>query len=336
MRPMPWPRPCAALACITRGDYLWYTIPKDTPMKQSEIRRDYIQEKYVIISPRRKARPHDITTPKTSCVFCPQNIVHAGKIVAAVRDTTEKKEPWAIRVIQNKFPTVSSTNKKVYGRQEVVVETPDHLKEIENLSDARVARILKVYIERTKEISRDKKINYILIFKNNGGAAGASLQHAHSQIFATAFVPPHLRDKSRRMEAHRIKHGECVYCDVIKKEMHGPRLIAYNAHVIAFCPFAPMHNYEVWIMPRRHLDNITQLTNDERLSFAKMLKRVLKKINALALPYNYYFHQVVHDTDQHLYMKITPRGSVWAGVEIGSGLIINPVSPEEAAKFYRN
>ena len=77
------------------------------------------------------------------------------------------------------------------------------------------------------------------------------------------------------------------------------------------------------------------LTQNERLSFAKLLKKILKKINKLNLPYNYYFHQVINDEDQHLYLKITPRGSVWAGVEIGSGLIINPVSPEEAARFYR-
>jgi len=138
------------------------------------------------------------------------------------------------------------------------------------------------------------------------------------------------------METHRIKYGDCVYCNVIKKELRGPRLIAHDKHVIAFCTFAPMHNYEAWIMPRRHIDNITQLTTEERQSFAKILKRVLKKIDTLELPYNYYFHQVIHDTDQHLYMKVTPRGSVWAGVEIGSGLIINPVSPEEAAKFYRD
>jgi len=96
-----------------------------------------------------------------------------------------------------------------------------------------------------------------------------------------------------------------------------------------------MHNYEIWLMPKRHIDNITLLTPAERLSFAKILKKILVKINQLGLPYNYYFHQVINDEDQHLYMKITPRGSIWAGVEIGSGLIINPISPEVAAKFYR-
>ena len=83
------------------------------------------------------------------------------------------------------------------------------------------------------------------------------------------------------------------------------------------------------------MDNITQLTDEERLSFAKALKHIVKKIGMLGLPYNFYFHQVINDEDQHLYLKIKPRGNIWAGVEIGSGLIINPVTPEDAADFYR-
>jgi len=308
----------------------------------SEIRKDYIQEKYVIIAPKRGQRPHDVEKPKRmrpikkkDCIFCPERISRAGKILLTVNETTEKKESWAVKVLANKFPSVATNNPKAYGQQEVIVETPNHQAEIEDLSEERIAEILKVYSQRTKEISQDKKIDYILIFKNDGGAAGASLQHAHSQIFATEFLPPHLKDKSQRVQAYKLDHGSCVYCDVIKKERKGPRKVFEDKNMIAFCPWAPMHNYEIWLMPKRHVDNVTVLNQQERLSFAKFLKKILKKIEKLGLPYNYYFHQVIHDEDQHLYMKITPRGSVWAGVEIGSGLIINPITPEEAAKFYR-
>lgn len=311
-------------------------------MLNSEIRKDYIQEKYVIIAPRRGKRPHDTVQPqplvlaqKADCVFCPDQIDKVSKVLLTVGKTKETKEPWAIKVIANKFSSVSPNNPRAYGRQEVIIETPDHLKEIEELSAARVAEILRVYARQTKEISRDKKIEYVLIFKNNGGKAGASLQHAHSQIFATQFLPPHIKDKCQRVQAYKLERGRCVYCEVIKSERKGPRLIAEDKNMIAFCPYAPMHNYEVWLMPKRHLDNVTLLNQNERLSFAKILKKILLKINKLNLSYNYYFHQVINDKDQHLYMKITPRGSVWAGVEIGSGLIINPVPPEEAAEFYR-
>jgi UDPglucose--hexose-1-phosphate uridylyltransferase len=304
---------------------------------KSELRKDYIQDKYVIIAPRRGKRPHDIErpirlqppTPKT-CVFCPKNIDQAKATLVV-----GPKNNWQIKVVPNKFPAVSLDNPKAYGYQEVIVETPDHLLETEELSEAHIAKILEVYAQRTKEIQKIKNVQYIIIFKNNGGVAGASLQHAHSQIFATNFIPPHLLDKSQKVAEYRLRHSTCVYCDTIKKESGGPRLIYKDRNVIAFTPYASMYNYEAWILPQRHLDNVTDLNESERKSWAKILKKILTKIGKLGLPYNYYFHQIVNDPDQHLYMKIAPRGSVWAGVEIGSGIIINPISPEEATKFYR-
>lgn len=304
----------------------------------SEIRKDYIQEKYVIIAPRRSKRTHNVERlerlrplPKGPCVFCPEKIEKE-----LILEKVDTKKPWDILVLKNKFPAVTLDNPKAYGKQEVIVETPDHIKELEDLSVNHIVRLLEVYAKRTKKISQNKKIEYILIFKNNGGRAGASLQHAHSQIFATSFLPPHLFDKSQKTQEYKLKHGRCVYCDVIKKEAKGPRLIWQDKYMIAFCPWASIHNYEVWIIPKRHLDNITALNKQERLSMARVLKKILEKIDQLDLSYNFYFHQVIHDEDQHLYMKITPRGSYWAGVEIGSGVVINPIAPEEAARFYRD
>lgn len=303
-----------------------------------QIRKDYIQEKYVIIAPKRGKRPHDVVSrPQDyfkklddSCIFCPaslrktKSLYHKGSL----KNRT-------INVIANKFPAVSLNNPRAYGQQEVVIESPDHSVELEQLPAGHIAALLEAYAVRTKTISRNKKIEYILIFKNNGGVAGASLQHAHSQIFATSFLPPHLLDKSQRQQAYKLKHNRCVYCDVIAKESRGPRLVWRDKKVIAFTPYASMFNYEIWIMPLAHRDNITELTAGERLSWAQILKKILIKIGQLDLAYNFYFHQVINDNDQHLYMKVVPRGSVWAGVEIGSGLIINPIAPEEAAKYYR-
>ncbi len=301
-----------------------------------EIRKDYIQEKYVIIAPLRKKRPHQIEKPQISeaqdqtCVFCPEQVNKVKDLL-----TIGPLKNWRIKVIKNIFPAVSLDNPNAYGTQEVVIETPEHVRELDDLPEKHIADLLEVYALRTKEISKNKKIQYILIFKNNGGRAGASIIHSHSQIFATAFLPPHLIDKSQRVQAYKLNNGNCVYCDVIQKELKSERIIYKDKNVIAFAPYASMHNYEAWIMPLRHVDNITCLTKNEKDSFAKTLKIILKKINALGLSYNFYFHQVINDEDQHLYMKITPRGSVWAGVEIGSGLVINPVPPEDAAEYYR-
>jgi len=307
---------------------------------KSEIRKDYIQDKYVIIAPKRNKRPHDLERPervrpdkRTSCIFCPEKLEKNNTIIAST--SLKKNEKWSVAVIDNKYPAVSLDNSKAYGKQEVVIETPHHIKELDDLSLSHIAAIFEIYAQRTKIISEIKKIEYILIFKNNGGTAGASIEHAHSQIFATSFLPPHLLDKSQKVQENKLKNGTCVYCDVIKKESRSPRLIYKDEHVTAFTPYASMFNYESWIMPNRHIDNITLLTSQERISFAKILKKILKKINKLALPYNFYFHQVIHDEDQHLYLKIVPRGSVRAGVEVGSGIIINPISPEDAAKYFR-
>lgn len=307
-------------------------------MKKPEIRKDYIQEKYVIIAPKRGKRPHDTVRPQqaqkkmvTSCIFCPNNLHGVPSLYKKGKD-----DDWDINIIANKYPAVSLDNDKAYGQQEVVVETSDHTLELEDLSTEHITDLLDAYSERTKEISKNKEIDYILIFKNDGGVAGASLQHAHSQIFATKFLPPHLLDKSQRQQAYKLKHGNCVYCDVIAKESKSPRLIYKDKNVVAFTPYASMFNYEAWIMPIAHRDNITELTTAEKKSFAKVLKHLLIKIGDLDLPYNFYFHQVINDNDQHLYMKVVPRGSVWAGVEIGSGLIINPIDPADAAEFYRD
>ncbi len=303
----------------------------------AELRKDYVQDKYVIMAPRRGHRPQELERPvsirppgKHACVFCPGAIERQAHIL-----TVEDRPGWRINVITNKYPAVTLDNPRAYGTQEIVVETPDHEPELEDLPIPHIAKIFEVYAERTKAITENPKIEYLIIFKNQGGAAGASIVHAHSQIFATDFLPPHLFDKSQKVQAYKLKTGRCVYCDVMKKETRGPRRVYDDGAVVAFTPYASLYNYELWVMPKRHLDNVTELDADERRSFAVVFQRALKKITRLGLPYNYYFHQVVKDEDQHLYCKITPRGSVWAGVEIGSGIIINPVAPEEAAAYYR-
>ncbi|MEK9165318.1 MAG: DUF4931 domain-containing protein [Patescibacteria group bacterium] len=314
-------------------------------MTKSEIRKDYIQEKYVIIAPHRSRRPHDAgkigyAKELKTCPFDSNHTEHPTGIYCLTPEgdgvyPSDKNQPWKIKVVFNKYPAVALDNPKAYGQQEVVIETPDHNQKFEDLPIEHISDLLKVYAARTIEITKNDKIEYIIIFKNQGGSAGASLEHAHSQIFATDFIPPHLVDKSQRVQRYKLERGTCVYCDVISKEQNGPRLIYKDSYVIAFCPYASMHNYEAWIMPLRHLDNITLLNGKERLAWARIFQTLVKKLFSIGLDYNYYFHQVVNDEDQHLYVKITPRGPIWAGVEIGSGIVINPVLPEDAAEYYR-
>ena len=118
--------------------------------------------------------------------------------------------------------------------------------------------------------------------------------------------------------------------------MASPRAIYEDKFIACFAPYASQYHYESWIFTKRHLDNITKFNNDEFAAYAKILKKILLKLSQLNLSFNYFLHQVISDSNQHFYIKIQPRDSVWAGVELGSGLVINSIAPEEAAKFLKN
>lgn len=308
-----------------------------SPVAQSEIRQDAIHDRVVIIAPGRGMRPHDFldhlypeAPTRAQCVFCPEKLVDVPAL-----DVVGPRSRWKILTIANVFPAVSVENPKAYGTQEVVVETPKHDVELAELPPEHIAELLKVYARRTTAISKNPKIKYVLIFKNNGGRAGASLAHAHSQIFATAFLPPHILHKLSKAQEYRIQSGRCYYDDLLEKERNGPRWITEDAYFAALTPYASSYSYEVWLFPKRHVDNVTLLNEEELQSMAAMLKRLLQRLATLKLPYNYYLHEAVKDYEEHFYLRIDPRRDVWAGVELGSRLVINSVSPEDAAAFYR-
>ncbi len=306
-------------------------------MKQkiSEIRKDYLLDKYVIITPLRAKRPRDVAEQTVLkrvqvCPFCPSEI-DKKNIVDKIGSTTN----WRVLSLKNIFPAVSKDNPSAYGTQEVIVETPDHNKELADLSEKHIGEVLRMYAKRTKVISQDKKIDYILCFKNQGSKAGASIIHAHSQIFATEILPPDIKEELLLAKEYFLKNKTCPYCDIIKKESKSKRKVYEDDYVLAFTPYASRYHYEVWIFTKRHLDNITRLNKAEFKSFAKALKKILLKLKELDLSFNFFLHQVVSDKSQHFYLKIQPRDSIWAGVELGSGLVINSVPPEDAAKFYK-
>lgn len=312
-------------------------------LTQSEVREDYIHDRFVIVAPGRAKRPketkllvdnlaskNNLAEEKKKCAFCLSNQKHIeGLFLAGSEDN------WQVKVVKNIFPAIMPDNEKAYGYQEVVIETPEHGVELGDLPLDHIVEIFEAYITRTRKLQGDKRIEYILIFKNKGGKAGASLKHAHSQIFAAGFTPPHIINKLTRAQEYRIKNGHCYYCELLKKEEKGPRYIMSDEHAVAFTPYASNYQYEAWIIPRKHIDNISLLDRQEITSIAKIYKHIVLKLNEQNISYNMYLHQSVKDKDEHFYIRICPRRSTWAGVELGSRIIINTVAPEEAAEFYR-
>lgn len=302
---------------------------------KTEIRKDYFLDRCVIITPARTKRPRDVTEtshrePGKACVFCPTMIEKD-----LITDWLGSKKNWQVITFLNKFPAVSLSNPKAYGQQEVVVETPVHGRELGDMSLKEILRVLNMYRRRTKKLSAIKNIEYILVFKNMGGPAGASLLHAHSQIFASKKTPPDVFHELDKAQEYKIKHGRSVYGDIIKKEKNSPRYVWSDKNILIFCPYASLYHYEVWIFPFKQRDNITELTKGELISLAKGMKMILAKLNKYNMSYNFFMHQSLPDRSQHFYVKIQPRESIWAGLELGAGLVINSIPPETAARFYR-
>jgi len=302
--------------------------------QKSEIRKHYFLNKYVIITPSRAKRPRDVQEQSVinktdSCVLCPNQI--EKKLIL---DYVGGKKNWDVMVLKNKYPAVTLSNKKAYGTQEVIIETPEHGVEMSEFSVKKIEQVIDIYSKRTSKLSENKNLDYILVFKNNGSKAGASLHHSHSQIFATKILPPDVFNELVLAQQYKAAHDSCPYCDIIKQESKTKRKIFEDGQVIAFTPYASEYHYEVWIFTKRHLDNITKINSKEKKSFAMAVKKILTKLHSVNLPYNFSLHQIISNTDQHFYLKIQPRDSIWAGVEMNTGVIINSVPPEEAAKFY--
>ncbi|MDD3480741.1 MAG: hypothetical protein PHW75_00730 [Patescibacteria group bacterium] len=307
-------------------------------MQESEIRKDYFLEKYVIIAPKRLKKPEKIyQKPETkveSCVFCAPDVDDPQKQIQ-VKDYYLEGGKWGVKVIGNLFPALSLNNIKAYGEQEIVIETRKHGIEIHELSVDEIVKVFDVYTDRYNTLMEKDGICYTIVFKNEGGKAGASIPHSHSQIISLPIIPPKIAEESAAMDKYIDEHGSCPYCDIIKSEKGGPRVIAEDEHIFVLAPYASESPYGAWFLPKRHIRNINDLHENEKKSLANFLKKILTKLEEIDAPYNYFIQNSLDLESHHFILKLAPRPNIWAGLELGTGIIINPVSPEEATKFYR-
>ena len=176
----------------------------------SEIRKDYFLNRYVIVTPSRLKRPRSTITrtfftKEKKCPLCLENIKKNLIIKPYFRN--KKTKTWQIMVLENKYPVVSLKSFEAFGQNEVIVETPEHGKDLSELNVKEIMNLLYVFKERTRELSKMKKIEYILIFKNEGGKAGASLVHTHSQVFALGMLPPDVEEEISMAHKYKIVNG---------------------------------------------------------------------------------------------------------------------------------
>ncbi len=315
-----------------------------------ELRKDYIFNRWVIVNTERAKRPKDFIKqhPKIKeegpCPFCTGNERLTPPEIARV---TEGKD-WIIRVFPNKFPAVTLkgssevktrddffTSGDAFGQHEVIVETPNHSEQLSSLSVDRIKQLLQMYAQRIKSLYKVKGIKFVAVFKNHGLESGTSLSHEHSQVIAYNKMPVNVMREVRAIESYYRKHRKCPYCSVVDIERKGPRRIAENDSFFAFAPYASIFEFEAGIFSKRHATNLGRLNDSELRDLAELIKKILVKLAELDAPYNMYLHEAPPGRKHHLHIKFTPRLITWGGFEHCTGCIINTVSPEQAAEFYR-
>jgi UDPglucose--hexose-1-phosphate uridylyltransferase len=228
------------------------------------------------------------------------------------------------------------------GAHEVIIETPDHDRQLATMTEPEVERILGAYRDRIVDLKQDHRFRYILVFKNHGAAAGATLEHAHSQLIALPIVPDFVREEIDGARQHFAEKERCVFCDILRQELvDGRRVIQENADMVAIAPYAPRLPFETWLLPRRHGSRFEDAARHEIQSLARLLKAVLGRFNRAleSPPYNLIVHTapLSEETSEffHWHVELMPKLTKVAGFEWGTGFYINPTPPEEAAHVLR-
>ena len=336
----------------------------------SQYRYDILQKRWVIIAGERGKRPIDFQliqdAPESGfCPFCPGNEEKTPNQILSVPEAAGgDPRAWKVRVVPNKFPALrvegdpNRDAEGIYdrmngiGAHEVVIETPQHRSSLADRSIDEIALVLRVYRDRLVDLMNDTRLKYIIIFKNHGTAAGATLAHPHSQIIATTVTPRTVAlELSSCRDHHHVKE-RCLICDIIKQELADrDRIISADDRFVAFCPYASRFPFEAFIAPRYHQHDYALAADHDLRGLAAIIKDVLTRLNR-ALddpPYNLLLHSAPNvrveprrthywDTiqfDFHWHLELLPRITRVAGFEWGTGFYINPTPPEDAARFLR-
>lgn len=328
-----------------------------------ELRKDPITREWVIVATERAKRPSDFhhkeeatlvqTQDHSNCPFCPGHESATPPEILAYRPPgyIANTNGWSVRVIPNKFSALNQLGEPLLrkdgiyesmpgvGAHEVIIETPEHGKSLARLNVKQVEQVLLAYRDRYLSLRQDPWLKYILIFRNHGKVAGASIEHAHSQLVATPIIPQLAWLKIKGIERYQEYYRRCVYCDIIEQESNeGKRIVAMNGSFLSFAPYASRYPFEMWIMPKQREAHFVNISAAQTGELAAILKETLLRLD-LCLddpPYNYTLLTTDFTDNFHWHIEIVPRLSIAAGFELGTGIYINIVAPEQAASYLRH
>ena len=340
-----------------------------------EYRQDPLTGRMVIVAEERAARPHqfDITDKpyQDVCPFCEGNEFLTPNETAAFRRANSHPNfpGWRVRVVPNKYPAVIPGDVPAVladrsflhtggvvdgiGLHEVIIDSPRHVLSITELTPTEIAEMLAMYRLRLQTLRTDSHWTYVQIFKNVGAAAGASLPHSHSQLVAIPLLPPSLLQMLHRAEKHTRYYQCCFWCERLKNELQtGERIVEETEHFVVLCPFVSRFASEVEIYPKAHESGFDKQETSALDELAELFHRTILRLERAvfwmkdSLAYNVVLNTEPFQNDRqgervdfsssfHWHFSILPSLARAAGFEWGTGLHINPISPEQAARRLR-
>lgn len=337
----------------------------------SELRYDPLKRRWVIVAPERSLKPADLALepappPTTNCPLCPGNEQYTGHEIFALRTPGAPPDGpgWRVRVIPNKFPVLRVEGAlerwghglhdlvSGVGAHEVIVETPDHDRSLADLSVEEVRDVLVAFRARLADLRRDVRLRYPILFKNHRIEAGARLDHTHSQLVALPEIPNQIATELASARDYFRHKERCLSCDLIRQELEdGERVVLDAARYVAFAPHASAFPFQVALFPRAHAADFSSSGDEDLLHLASALRDLLGRLRDVLEdpPYNLALHTAppphprpgrpgMWDSlalDWHWFLEIAPRLTRTAGFEWSTGFHVNPVPPEEAARYLR-
>ncbi len=338
----------------------------------SELRKDPVIDRWVIIATERGQRPDRLSRPEETQPggFDPFASGNEDRTPPEIQawgrtDGAAPNSPgWRVRVVPNKFPALSNEGElepqglgmydlaRGVGAHEVIIEHPNHDWDFDTAASEEMRLVLDAYIARINALREDPRFRYIIVFRNVGTRAGATLSHPHSQVIAVPILPKLIKEQLDAASEYFERKQRCLYSDIMRQELAmGDRVVESGEHFVVLSPFAARFPYEVQIFPRRQSHDFTLCTPAELDALGEVLSRTLRRYKkALGDPaYNMmlqtapvqslqpghpeYRGTVAQDFCWHI--DILPRLTNVAGFEWGTGFYINPVSPERATEFLR-
>jgi UDPglucose--hexose-1-phosphate uridylyltransferase len=331
------------------------------------LRYDAATRDWVVFAPARAKRPKTVARPRIAgpfvpphaagavvdCPFCPGNEHLTPPEIFRLED--ERSHRWNVRVVPNKFPAVSAgagrrraaagavgRERAGYGMHEIIIESPEHTRPLAHQPLAQIERILSVVRARCIAMMDDSRIRAIIPFKNHGDGAGTSRAHPHWQIVALPVVPRLLRVEQAAAIDYFDRTSRCLSCVLLDDELSsGRRVLTTNEAFASVLPHASRFPYQVRILPRTQRASFASIARGEVRLLAAMLQEVLTRLDAaLGDPdFNLIVDSAPRGCEDARYylwhLDVLPRLTTAGGFELGSGMSINSVMPEDATVALR-